>query len=792
MSSPQGELGGGESAQDIAALARAQGYPSDDQMYRRRVLMLANGQWIAGRDTSGFQDSIGYFLRDGKKGTAGGGKAISITGATLSVLSAGERTVTKTGAFVGWTFYEGATIVATGGTGVTPVEVKITAATDDTLTLDDPGLGELPAGPIADFAGSLSSEPVLEPLVPLLQPGSADIPQIVGGANQSSFWDTMFAVLAPGELTMGAHWHTEIVGRLVASNLASRPSRNESGSADRYPAAGKVTLAFVIDPWSASPMTQRRLENEQQYDGTVPLRRGWTPGGDQYNTTATIAPQDGTAAPADGSVLVVNLPSHGYQNGELVHITPVGISNPIFAAVDPGQAYYVKRGTYNGTAPINNFRLYPYWDHLADPQDGLGTPLQLDISVDGDPADPTPVGGPDYLGAVPVMVSKFNNSQSTGYDAYIGPQGSMHRVQFMFELTYADLGADLERVGMRLEIDAYADGRTSGTEEGVIWLAKLELFDNQEEVGNYQNRPVQRQAAPKVWRSTIWRTTPGTALNTSTVLQPATAAPLWLAKRAYITASGQVSFTNAGQDGVSLLTDPSFANLQVGDTIVVTTGATLPGEGPIAGTYTVQSSADTVISLLASGVPYSWTGGPVVSGYSIPSDNAYWSTMWDYGGQYDIVHVDAPFITVSNNPANGLTDLPLASRRSNYATATVTYVSVTASEADLIGEVVYHDDSRGVLFIAPFVDEDGHARHVQNGETLTLYTYTREWATQTSPTNKFNTTASQTKTVTAKTVEIGPHATVCALRMGVSGPQDSNVQLEARVITSEILTHGSR
>lgn len=116
--------------------------------------------------------------------------------------------------------------------------------------------------------------------------------------------------------------------------------------------------------------------------------------------------------------------------------------------------------------------------------------------------------------------------------------------------------------------------------------------------------------------------------------------------------------------------------------------------------------------------------------------------------------------------------------------------SVLLRGATVIGDIVYHDNTLRELHVRL----KDPAVHVVYGDTLTINVYRSE---RNNGTGAFgigsnSTTPVRTYTVTAKRVDVGPHATNLTMRVGVDGIQDGAVELEVRSGYVELLRHRSR
>jgi len=451
--------------------------------------------------------------------------------------------------------------------------------------------------------------------------------------------------------------------------------------------------------------------------------------------------------------------------------------------------------------------------------------------------------------------------------------GSMHQLTWCFSYAVAD-----EIVGPHyytIHYELIAMGRTSSDQKGIIGRAVMEVsgFGEEASYSKQNNRKlITGQEVLKRGPTIISRVTPGNGQNTSGIAaatpEDLPGAPLILAKQRYYTDSTSTSFTTAtANNAADTLSHSSFSALRVGNSITISNAGT---SGIGTGTKYVRQKTDsttiqlaTTSSLVTLVTVSGDSVGNVQGSFGPLSFNAYDSTMWDYGGQWDVVSIDkrlfgggfypgssvaitsatynaaarvlqqaGAFTSYSFSPGEtiyisnwgnstggtagffeieaklasnriklvaGQSGLPTGSTSSGSVVGHVDFLPLVSylgedagsaqtneyatathvvRDGEVIGDVVYHDNIKQELFVRL----RDPSEHVIYGDSLTLNTYKRE---KTSGTGSWgfgvnSTTPYQTFSVTAGRVKHGPQDTRIAIRVGVDGDQNGDVELEVR------------
>ena len=820
----------------VNSFAKSQGQPSPTDGYVRRVRTVYQGHWRAGVATDLITQSAYFVEKDGILGDP-----IAIEDATFT--NATRRIALPTGTLTGMTFHASWHVwISTTDGGWTPGVYPVSAKIDD-QTL------ELAAGPAVPADNVLTNGYLLlgemaEPYCALGSLNGADNNNnfaVLSHTNlDQSPWHDYGPYVMPGTLVNGGKIECEWNGRIRIRNIAGRPFSDSDGDGI-YDVLDEVRVYFTVDPWSGA-LTQTSNAasiasgpspldlNEFQYYPPRPVRLGWTPSVNY--TAATFEKFTVTGATTDAAndrITSASFTSTIPQVGSRIQITAAGTSG-LALATD----YFVITRPASTTVEISATRggsILPLSDSTADvglevldlrvvyTTHGLfnGEVVHLCTTDHSNANNINPTTGED-LGPPSTVTEgqgyfvqaktsgKFYLSHDIGGSLpldYIDDassdlivsqpvlSGSRHSLRFVFKFVAADETDDF--VACKLKLEGVADGRTAEDEQGVMWTATLTIWPNSSYVGKTSDKriPLTKNGV-LVWGGGYQMTTPGNTMSEDAVqTTQMNAAPLYFARK-YFTPSDTVTFTACSATDVGdTLQHDYFVGLKKGDTVTITAAG---GTSIALAAYKVHSKPNAsnpdVIKLSNDeGVSvYMFTSNSTtVEGTMIPSYGAFFSGFWDWGGNYDIVHVDSQVYT-EGTAVEGPTDYPITptfqgTEVVGYSTSTKNsqgYRRATVTEvwrsAVAIGEVCYHDNLRRVMFVRPY----GDGEHVRYGDALTLKTFRNTRAGGTANTFTWEATEIQSKTTNALLVKMGPNGTRLSQRIAMSGPQSGDCELNIR------------
>lgn len=838
----QGTLASSTATRATRAYATAAGLPSPTLDIRHRIISVIQGNYRAGIGTEGITQSAYFVEQDGILGEPELFEACAYSGTQVTF---------PAGAFTGKNFNPSwrlwvPTTIGDWSAGLYVVTAK---ASDTLLTV---------TGPVAStdpFTGYLLEGIYAEPYMAIGAPtaGSASNIAAYPGSGVSvldqSPWHDYGPYIMPGTLVNGGEVRATFHGRIRMASLAGRPFR-DTDSDGVCDVLNKCEVYFTIDPYSCALAHPYRASgivgspsalehNELLFFPPSPTRLGWNPSLNYVGATFDKIALTGLTA-NDTNDRIISAPSFDadFPNvGMRFRVTDAGTSNlalltDYFVIDRPSNASFTFSTTKGGSifnisaagtvsiefqsmrvnytahgrvnkevVHVTAFDLDE--DNVADHSTDLGVPSTLTEGqgcyVQGKTTNAFFISE-DIAGTSPFDF--VDDASQTLIVSQPVKTGSHHAMTWAFEFTTSDEIADYQ--WCTIELVGTADGRTSDTEEGMNWRCTLTVFPNVENVGVDVRRQVISKAGVLTWGGAYSRTTPGASMAGDFVEAAAVGAPLFFLK-GYYTATDAVSFTGCVVGGGSSLEHPNFQGARVGDSITI---SAVTGTGLATGDYFVHSKTagnpDTIrITSSLGGSALNIVGtASSCDGSFLPTYGAFKTSMWDWGGAYDIVHVDSDLVTMGASTL-GMTDYPIeptyqgndvigytgttaqvnAKNASPYREATVSRVKNAAGT--VLGEICYHDPLRRVLFVRPRVE----GLHVTYGEALTIETFRNvrsgtTWSNESSPI--------QTKTCNALTVELGPNGTRLSTRIAVSGPPTGECELAIRSGIVETISRGSR
>jgi hypothetical protein len=756
-----GSIASGELTAALRAMAQAAGIPSYDEVDDVEILNVFNGRWAAGLPTTDFAQLSFFCEQDGLIGDGEGSAQVSLVGAAYS--GSGTREITLAGAFEGWDWYDGAYLKlddSAPGTGWTAAERYLIASKtdDDTVVLENldsiDNAVPMPAGANADTKATVSTRqwasiqvPVPAPVGPPASNPNHAWPAVdLAVPPQSSFWSYPVACLPPGGLTNGAEVRIVLRGRIRVRNVAQR--------------GGEAIVYLIVDP-GGSPLVQDNRRNSGQVGRVRPARVGWSPGAFDEES---VPYAEGTLSDLGGTMLVT-LPLHSLQSGDLVHLLSAPIDEDEntgdIADIEEGQAYYVCLADVDAgiVDPANSFTL-----SKVPPTDKY---VPVGYSVTGD------------VGKVAVGRGSF---------------GSMRRVVWPFKFTAAEETENDDYQFFTAVITGSADGTTSNGTDGVIWTGELTVHRTAEvatwAANNVQN-PIAAGTADVRMSGAIPRTRPGNSMNTAgSGTESMVGAPLFRLKTKVYTdgtavdhhayATTQTDFEGSW-DEVEI--DQKLHNEAhfTGGAIVVDAGAYN------ATNRTIQQAAKFTTYTFTNGDKWRWTEGDGVT-----------------PGYYEIEAKEAnnrirlkpdPRLPLANN-ANSKGDIdefPLISYLGEESGAAqvgelATATAVFRADGTYLGDVAHHDNLRRRIWIKRAKDGE----YALPDEDLTLRTYRREKEGGTGAWGFHSSTPIREYTVRAGRVNRGRQKIPLHLRIAVGGPPNGDVVLEVRTGVALLTRHRSR
>lgn len=758
----QGTLASSIATRATQAYASAAGLPSPTQDIRHRVISVLQGNYRTGIGTDGITQSAYFVEQDGILGEPELFEACAYSGTQVTF---------PAGAFTGKTFNPSWRLWVPTTTGAwTAGQYVVTAKADDeTLTVTGPA-GTDP------FTGYLLEGIYAEPYMALGAPTASATPNFaaysgsgIGPIDQSP-WHDYGPYIMPGTLVNGGEIRAKYHGRIRMASITGRPFR-DTDSDGVCDVDSKCVVYFTIDPYSCALAHPYRAStiigspsllehNELLFFPPSPTRIGWNP---STNYVGATFEDDGS-----GNLRILST-AHGKQNLEVVHITAFDIDE----------------------------------DNVADHSSDLGVPSTL---VEGQGYYVRNRNADSFkLSESPTATTRVlyaNDASETLIVSQPVRTGSHHAMTWAFEFTPGYEIPDFS--WCTIDLVGSADGRTADSEEGVNWRCELTVYPNVEKVGTDVRRQVVSKTGVLRWGGAYSRTTPGASMAGEFTETTAVGAPLFFL-RGYYTATDAVSFTGCVIGAGSSLEHPNFQGARVGDSITISSA---PGTDLAAGDYFVHSKTagnpDTIrVSSTLGGAAVTIVGtSSTAAGSFLPTYGAFKTSMWDWGGAYDIVHIDSDLVTQGLSSL-GMTDYPVeptyqgndvigytgttaqvtAKNASPYREATVSRVKNAAGT--VMGEICYHDPLRRVIFVRPRVSGE----HITYGDALTIETF-RNVRTGTAWANESS--AVQTKTCNALAVEIGPNGTRLSTRIAVSGPPTGECELNIRTGIVETFSVGSR
>jgi hypothetical protein len=703
-----GELGGADNlSRSNQAIVAASGTPSLD-MFPERLLCPGpqHGRWRAGVNTNKllasataqpFQSAAFYTHRNGRVGNV-----VGVEDATWTLIGA---TIESAGAFAGIVWNENVVFVVTEASGawVPGVYAVASIPDNDTITLADPQPAELvyEAGPLpADgtVTGYLCIGFYGEVFVPIGAPmgavGFGNVFGIPGTSqtnswewSQSKYWDYPTGWIPPGGLAGGARWSVTLACKLTAANLDSRPYAL-SGVAGQYGPNGKTTIVVTVDPWSNVFVGRGRSWNENVYQAQQPAIFGWNPQGDPVECSFV----DGGA----GVLRAVVGPHVGDLASTALPVYFVDAANGTLTdGIESGQSYYVNPFG-QVSANFGTWRLYH-----------------------------------DATLATTVDASTFTGAAVLG----AGATPSQYAVEFEFEIEASTKwfrSVAATAVGDVLEHPEFA--QLSVGDEMLCYVA--------DGSGLVAGDPYYVVSKPDDDQIVVSATPGGAAFD---ITSNATAVALsWLDEawldlsephHAEIVVTGVADGTNDNnEEGVRF--DAVLRIIPISETV----GGIAFGAKATAGfreyrcTLSRTAPGRSNDELNTSSLPAVGAPAPVLKhGYYTDGAanvyDAYTTTRFDYGGWWDIIHLNGSLLRFSRATGIGLYDYPLKSIQgsqqahtlsSNGRAATNTLVFRNADTTP-IGEVVMHDEGRQLLCVRNL--REGEGEYISRDDELTLKTY---------------------------------------------------------------------
>lgn len=777
----RGVVGNASVSRSVRDYGYANGAPSPTEQFEQRVTHF-NGRWRVGEtlrytatvpnpDPSVIPSLVKFVEMQGLLGEPVAFTDATYTHGTTTLRIPDVDATERTDDWHVW-------IYDSSGDTFTPGVYYISSAADASGDADcvlTNALGVAPPGSSCTASGYLLRSRYAEVYCAVPAPVESSSRDQIAANNDSEIalspWHDYGPWLPPATLVNGGSVKIKLRGRLKMANLAGRPtaiSDADTGAPDFYPYTGcysvdedgKAYIYLTIDPFSSALVYNVQTHSETLWSRKLPSIFGWTP--ENKKTAPTIG--------SNGGNVRFSYTAHGLSDGEVVCVVSANSDDP--------------------DAVPANF-------------DGNGQHFYADVTTAGlffPSTSSTAISAAATTSRVPF---------TTGDDAFSvafarQPQrGSFYAMTWKFEFTTADEIADY--VECEIEVEGFGDGRATGTEDGTKWVATLRTLPYSEIVGSTDRASAIADSGAKTWTGAIVRTTPGTSSvpQGDGTTASASAAPLRLAKLVYFTATDTIPFTDATTDGsAESITHPYFTGLKPDDKITfsaagtssLSTGVNYFGRTWSGNKFTLlldQADSTTQATFNSSTAD--------VDGDIYPSYSAYFTSAWDYGGQYDIVYLDAELGENTGSPTAGVTGWPINptyqgsevtgfvdTRKNSSGTrrATITEVEVSGSA---VGEVCHYDEILRVAYVRVFDPEN----RIKNGDALTFKTYANE-RTGSGTTWAFNSTAKQTATADALLVKYGPHGTRLSTRFAMSGPPTGDCLLDIRGGTVEINRMRSR
>lgn len=764
---------------------RAAGLPSPSSDYEHKVVNIFNGRWRVGEPlrytptvANGFNPDIipsitKFVEQQGILGEPVAFADATYVGGTTTITIPDADAADLTADWHVW-IYES----ASGGTPLTVGVYRIASGSGSDFVLDDE-LGTTPSASNGTASGYLLKSLYAEVYNAIPAPSESSARDQIAANNDSEIsmspWHDYGFWLPPATLVGGGRVKISMFGRIRMNHLAGRPTLPaETGGGAVIDGCysntgiGKAYLYLTVDPFSSSLVYYDHTHTEALFKPQRVSILKWTP--ENKFTSPTLV--------ADTGTLELRSTTHEISTGDVVCVVsadPDDNTN-VPTNIEVGAHYYAYPAS---SSTANRFRLT----------------TSRNEALDDDPAHVVASGGE----ANPVVVARLAH------------RGSPFCLTWRFEFTTADEIADYKEC--ELEIVGFGDGRTVNTEEGTKWTATLIVRDTPEKVGIADRITSVNDGTEKRWSGSLVRTSPGTSMDEvfGGDEPAASGAPYRLAKLRYFTAPDVVEVLVAGPelgasaDGTAeTVTHPYFCGLKPGDRIDITDAGTT---GLTPGTFysrTYGTTDRTEHSLNQSdGTTQATFNSSTddIEAEFYPSYAAYWPSFWDYGGNYDIVQLDAALeagtIGSGTTTVAGVAYWPIgptyqgsevigfADTRKNSSAvrrATITEVEVGGA---VVGEVCFYDNTRRLAFVRMFTPGE----HIQNGDALTFKTYANE---RTTTAWSFNSTAKQTVTADALLVKHGPQGTRLSMRVAMGGPPTGDCQLDLRGGSVEIQRVRSR
>lgn len=695
-----GTVGGADNlSRSNEAIIYGTGTPSHDMFPRSRFFPgPQHGRWRCGLSTARIigTDAVSHVHRDG------------IVGGVYEFENAAwndaGKTITLADAFTALTWNDNVVVVIKSGTGWVPGIYKVASIdNDDEITLLDPidsdfalVSGKWPGANNTDTTGYLCIGYYQETYVPIGAPTGA-----TGGGNQfnlpgvaateftyptSKYWDYATCWMPPGGVGGGGRFTIRMAGRCKLSNLGVHPSDSVgANSPGAYDTAAGVRVCLTVDPWSSVfvSLGTNHVDGPTSYRAQQRTLLGWTPA----DGAKECAFED------DGSG---NLRALGGSPGNLfagdasaVRLTQFDPDGAAFPDIDSGGSLWVDA--------LSGLNLGKY-------------SLFTDRSL-----------------ATQVTSAVFTGSCVMS----VGASGSLYALRFYFDvpprvsyIRNADATAATEIISnaaltSRVVGDALvcveADG--SGLVEGTTYYVI---------------------SKPTATTAQISATRGGSAFNITSDADEVCFSytdPNGIDTEDYCriefeaTCDGDGS-SDSNESGVRW--SAVMRVLPLTETVAPVAFGATNAKGHKEYRATVSRTAPGNASRDTSSTTFVATGAPQVIAkadyYTDGAANgydAYYSSRWDYGGDYDLLHLNGD-VLLHALATSGEYDYPLDSIQGVQAhglssqgrRATKTYVH-RGAETTPIAEVVFYDQARRLCAVRNLVEGEAICR----GDELTFKTY---------------------------------------------------------------------
>lgn len=767
-----GVISDGPLSRSDAAIIAGTGTPSHDMFARSRFFPgPQHGRWRCGLSTSRIvgTDSVSHVYRDGIVG-----EVYEFEDAAWN--DAG-KTITLTGAFAGLTWNDNVVVVIKSGTGWVPGIYKVqTIDSDNQITLlspIDPDFdavsGKWPGANNTDTTGYLCLGYYQEAYVPIGAPVGA-----TGGGNQfnlpgvasteftypvSKYWDYATCWMPPGGVGGGGRYAIRMAGRIKLADLAVHPSDSVGANAPgAYDTADGVRVCLVVDPWSSvfASLGTNHVDGPTSYRAQQRTLLGWTPAG---------GASESSFDDAGGGNLRLLGKSHGYLfagDASAVRLTQFDPDGAALPDIDNGATYWVDA---LAGANLGNYTLFL--------DRSLATQVTSAVFTGSAVAS---VGATGSLYAlrfyfdIPPRVSYLRNAEATAATDQISHQALASRavgdslvcVQADGSGLSANTPVTLNAVTATAATDRISEAALSSRSVGDALLCLVAGASGLTVGVTYyiKTKPTATTAELSL--------TPGGALFDITgdetglsflysnvyyiVSKPTTTtATLSLSRGGgsvfNITSDAdEVCFSYTDPDAIDTedysrceievvidgdcSSDNSESGVRASAVLRVlpyteTVGAVTFGASSGVGFEEFRASAsrtspgnasrDTVVLEKATGAPQVIAKADYYTDGAANGYDAYYSSRWDYGGDYDLLHLNGE-VLLHALATSGEYDYPLDSIQGVQAhglssqgrRATKTYVH-RSGESTPVAEVVFYDQARRICAV----------RNLDEGEALT-------------------------------------------------------------------------